>query len=157
MTRAEIITNLKKYFDIKELVSEVVYKKHLNDAWFVFDTDTLHCLLLLREGIGKSITINNWHNGGSFSQRGYRENTSSLVANKKTLYISGHMLGKAFDLDVAGMSAVEVRAWIYSNADLFPCKIRLENINTVTNLPISWVHFDTCYYESKPKIYLFNV
>jgi len=47
--------------------------------------------------------------------------------------------------------------WIYDYDCLFPCKIRLENKNLRTGETINWVHFDTCYYEKNPKVYLFNV
>lgn len=164
MTRVEIISDLKKYFDVRELVGPEVYNKHHEDSWFVFDTDTLHCLLIIREGIGRRSTINNWHYAKKgetiFDERGYRSNISAIMAGKtakKMLYLTAHGLGKGFDIVFEGISADEVRAWIYSNADLFPCKIRLEHIVNATGKTITWVHFDTCYYEKNPKVYLFNV
>ncbi len=157
MTREEIILKLKNYFDIRELVSSSVFFKYGEDAWFIFDTNTLLCLLIIREGIGKPITINNWHTGGQFSQRGYRSNISEIVESKRNLYVSGHMIGKAFDFDVKGMTADQVRTWIHSKADFFPCKVRLENKNLLTSKTINWVHFDICHYDRNPKVYLFNI
>ncbi len=157
-TRGEIIQKLTHYFRIEELVSELVFKKHGNNAWFVFNTETLHCLLLMREGIGKSFTINTWLWGGDYDERGFRENVSSITYNKtmrERLYTSGHVIGCAFDFKVKGMSAPEVRDWIETNEEIFPCKIRLEDLKNGT--PITWVHFDTKHYENNPKVYRFDV
>lgn len=158
MDRLEIIQKLKEFFVIEELVSEEVYNAYGNDSWAVFQKDTLHCLLIMREGIDKPFTINTWLWGGSFGERGFRENICD-ISKKKTekgkLYTSGHVLGCAFDFTAKGMSSDDVRQWIVSNAELFPCKVRLEN--KMNGESISWVHFDNKFYERHPKVYLFNV
>jgi len=146
---------IKDYFCIEELVDKTVFDKYGETAWKFLDKDILACLLVVREGIGFPMTINNWKWGGRFSQRGLRHNMSALVKNKTKLYLSAHIFGKAFDFDVQGMSAVDVRKWIVENEDLFPCKIRLER--NMNGKPISWVHIDTMSDESKPKIYQFDV
>jgi len=158
MTRDKIIEHIKVYFKIEELVSREVYSAYRNDSWALLDTETLHCLLIIRAGIDKPITVNNWLWDGTFDERGFRENTCD-ICKKKTkkgkLYTSGHVLGKAFDFHIDGVSSDLVRKWIKDNADLFPCKIRLEN--KLNGTPISWVHFDTKYYERNAKVHFFNV
>lgn len=146
---------IKDYFGIDELVDKTVYDKYGEGAWKFIDKDALACLLVVREGLGKPITVNNWKIGGPFSQRGLRHNMSSLVKNKTRLYLSAHIFGKAFDFDVEGMTAIEVRKWIDENADKFPCNIRLER-NLGSN-PISWVHLDIMSHENAPKVYQFDV
>ena len=146
---------IKDYFCIEELVDKAVFDKYGNSAWKFLDETILETLLIIREGLGKPMSVNNWKYGGKFSQRGLRHNMSSLVKNKKRIYLSAHIFGKAFDFDVAGMTAIEVREWIVANADLFPCKIRLER--NMNGKPISWVHIDTMSDISKPKVYLFDV
>jgi hypothetical protein len=146
---------IKDYFCIQELVDKDVYDKYGEAAWKFLDKDALACLLVIREGLDKPMSVNNWKYGGQFSQRGLRHNMSSLVKNKKRIYLSAHIFGKAFDFDVASMTAVEVREWIVANADLFPCKIRLER--NMNGKPIKWVHFDIMSDPSKPKVYLFDV
>jgi len=147
---------IKDYFRIEELVDKTVYDKYGEAAWKFLDKDILTCMLDVREGLGKPITVNNWKAGGSFSQRGLRHNMSSLVKNKTRLYLSAHIFGKAFDFDVKGMTAVEVREWIVANPDKFPCKIRLER--NMNGKPISWIHMDTMSDDSKLfKVYQFDV
>lgn len=158
MTRADIIKDLKNYFAIYELVGKDTYEKHSDNSWFVFRTEALHCLLIMREGIGLPFTVNDWYWGGRFDERGYRSNIQHIAKEKTldgVLYLSGHPLGCAFDFKVKEMGSESVRTWIIENEDLFPCKIRLEHKKN--GKPISWVHFDTKYYEKNPKTYLFNV
>ena len=158
MNRESIIKELKKYFKIQELVGRVTYRVHKNRAWKFFSTEALHMLLILRENIDAPITINTWHKGGNFSQRGLRTNVQNIFSQlfkSGKLYLSGHVLGEAFDLDVKGMSANQVREWIVYNQRLFPFKIRLEHKKNGKD--ISWVHID-CIQESKnSKVHLFNV
>ena len=70
---------------------------------------------------------------------------------RKRLYLSGHVMGKALDFNVKGFTAEEVRAWIIKNRDLFPFKIRLEH--TLKGKVINWVHLDVFQNEKNPKIY----
>jgi len=158
MEREDVIEEVKKYFKLEELVSKAVHNKYGEAAWFIFQTELLASLLLIRVGLDKPITINTWENGGRFDERGYRENLSDIVqakTNQGQVYISGHVLGMAVDFTVKGMTATEVRAWIVENAEMFPCKIRLER--NVNGKEITWVHLDTKYYDGNPKIYLFDI
>jgi len=160
MNRQQVEQRLRQFFQYHELVDKQTYEKFGDTSWQFFDTDTLHSLLILREGINLPFSINDWYWGGRYDERGLRTNICDIVYKKtikKRLYLSGHILGKAFDFKVKGMSADDVRKWAVDNGDLFPCKLRFENINTSTGKTISWVHFDTKWIMSKPKIYLFNI
>jgi len=160
MTRVEIIDGLQKYFGIFELVDKKVYNTFGETSWQFFDTDTLHVLLVIREGIGKPIDINNWKWNGQYQERGLRTNIG-YITKKKTLkgklYLSGHVLGKAFDFKIQGMNSDDVRKWIVDHQDIIPCKVRLENMKLSTGKTISWVHVDTKFLDKNPKVYLFNI
>lgn len=149
------MNNIKEYFCIEELVDKEVYNKYGDAAWKFIDEMLIECILVVREELGKPMTINNWKWGGQFSQRGLRHNMSPMVQKKTRMYLSAHMFGKAVDFDVEGMTAVEVREWIVANADKFPCKIRLER--NMKGKPISWVHLDIMSDPSKGKVYQFDV
>jgi len=142
---------IKKYFSISELVGSHTVSTYGEKAWRFLDYRALHALLIVREGIGKSVTVNH----GGAEQRGLRTNIQPLVKNKtlsNKLYISAHIQGKAFDFDVEGMTAQEVRDWITAHSDLFPFKIRLEEDGN----KITWVHMDVIYEEKNPKVYKFK-
>lgn len=143
---------IKDFFGIEELVCKDVYTKFGDKAWQFFDDRLLAMLLWIRENIGKPITVNNWANGGSFSQRGLRCNLCQLVADKTKkgqLYVSAHMEGTAVDFDVQGMTAQQVRQWLVNNKHRFPYPIRVED-------DVTWVHIDMRNDGSTSKLILFK-
>lgn len=76
---------------------------------------------------------------GILSQRGLRCNVCSLVykkAQEGTVYVSPHMLGKGFDLDIQGQSAEESRQWLKLKESQLPCNVRVER-------GVEWLHIDT--------------
>ena len=141
MTRFEVITKLKNYFSIKELVSKQVYDKYGELAWSFFSIEILETLLVLREDIFKCpIIINNWHIGGSFQQRGLRSNKEPMVIEKTELYCSSHCLGQGFDFHTNKHSANTMRNIIRRNSHLLPHPIRLEDDKSAP----TWCHIDVC-------------
>ena len=160
MLKAEIIEELKQYFGIYELVDKATFDKFGDTCWQFADIKLLETLLFIRKGLDKRITINNWYWGGGFSQRGLRTNICDIVkakTNKNQLYLSAHVLFKAIDFDVRGMTADEVRQWIVNHIDELPHKIRLEHKINKTGKTITWVHLDVYDNVDNPKIYLFNI
>lgn len=155
MTDNEILTGIKKYFCVEELVDKATFVKYGDKCWQFICPRLLETLLILREGLDKKMSINSWKYGGSQQQRGLRHNRSSMVKNKAGIYLSAHMEGKAVDITVDGMSAEDARNWIKENEYLFPYKLRLEHKKN--GVPISWLHVDVYSYEKNPKIYFFDV
>ena len=158
MSDEEILQRFKKYFKIEEFVNKKTASKFGQTALQFICPRLLHTMLVIREAINKPITINTWHKGGRFSQRGLRTNIGQIVRKKTqrgVLYLSAHTMGKAVDFDVKGMTAEQVRAWLKSNIKILPYKIRLEH--KMRGKPIGWVHLDVFSKETNNKIYLFNV
>lgn len=138
MSRNDLISVVKGYFNIKELVCSHVYDKFKEDSWQFISTELLHTLYTLRlKIINKPMIVNNWYNKGQYSQRGLRCNMCSLVRSKNSVYVSAHCLGKAVDFVVPNMTSEQVRLLIKNNIDKLPYPIRLEE-------GTSWVHVD-CY------------
>lgn len=147
MTREEILKEIRKYFDIDELVCDHTYARWKEQAWEFLDTDYLHCLLVIRRDILKKPM---WCNGAGKKQRGLRCNLCQMVKEKKVLYLSSHILGKAGDFTISGMSAEQARQAIKANANLLPCNIRIERA-------VSWLHFDVLpQYGITARVYEFN-
>ena len=48
-------------------------------------------------------------NTSNLNQRGLRCNLCPIVSNKQSLYLSAHILGKAGDFTVRGLTAEEAR------------------------------------------------
>lgn len=147
MKRETILRNVRKFFDIDELVCNHTAAKWGDRAWQFLDTNYLHALLIIRRDILK---VPMWCNSSTLHQRGLRCNLCELVAGKKVNYLSAHILGKAGDFTVEGMTAEEARTLIKANAHLLPCNIRLEG-------GVSWLHIDVLPQEGViAKVYEFR-
>lgn len=142
MTRQEILTAIRPYFDIDELVCDHTYAKWGEKAWQFLDTDFLHCLLIIRRDILKRAM---WCNGSQKKQRGLRCNRCQMVREKTGVYLSAHCLGKAGDFTVSGLNAEQARQAIKANAHLLPCQIRIEK-------DVNWLHFDCRPDDSRPNV-----
>lgn len=146
MSREEIIRELHKYFQISELVCEHTHSKWGERSWQFLDTDYLYALLIIRRDILQlPMTCN--HSGAD--QRGLRCNMCELVKDKTENYLSSHILGKAGDFTVKGLTAAQARDRIKNNAHLLPCNIRMED-------KVTWLHFDVLpQFGITDKVYLF--
>ena len=147
LDRDQIIRDLHKYFQIRELVCEHTHSKWGERAWQFLDTNYLACLLIIRRDILQlPMTCN--HDGAN--QRGLRCNRCELVRDKGSVYLSSHVLGKAGDFTVQGITAQEARSRIRNMAHLLPCPIRMEG-------GVSWLHFDVLpQYGITDKVYEFT-
>lgn len=137
MTRQEIITELKNYFSIRDLVCDHVFNNFGERAWQFLDTELLHTILVVRIDILKTPMFVNYPNSGR-DERGLRCNLCSIVMQKtkqKKSYLSAHVNGAGVDFDAKGLTAEQTRQKIKDNKDLLPYPIRLEK-------NVSWVHID---------------
>lgn len=139
MERNKIIKELKKYFNIKELVCPHTYKRYGESSWKFLDTEILETLLVLRTKIlCVPLICNNY--SINLTQRGLRCNLCELTKEKtlkNILYISAHSNGKGFDLTSPKMTAEEMRQKIKEKAHLLPHPVRIEK-------DVNWLHID-CY------------
>ena len=146
MSRSETITALKQYFKVKELVCPHTYQRYGENAWQFLSACYLETLLIIREQI---ISAPMYCNTSNLNQRGLRCNLCPIVSNKQSLYLSAHILGKAGDFTVRGLTAEEARNKIIQNAHLLPYPIRMEK-------NVTWLHIDTLPQHSiTEKIHLF--
>lgn len=124
-----------QYFDWQELVHPNIFKKPpVTGFAILFDPRMLITLIRLRERYGKAITTNNWHRGGSFQNRVLRP-FGSIPAGGSSF--SQHFFGRAADLDVAGMTAEEIRQDVKKH----PKDKAFEFITCIED-KVNWFHFD---------------
>ena len=136
-----------RYFDIKELVCPHVYSKFGKFAWNFVDYKVVYLINDIRGRLNKPITVNN----GELTQRGLRCPHCEIVKKKLeegALYMSAHTFGKAFDFDVEGLTAEEVRLYLVAKKSLWPYAFRLEK-------NVTWVHLDI-FTEGLEKITFFE-
>ena len=145
-SRRMLVDELKKYFNIKELVCNHVYEKYGERAWMLFDVMALRLLLVLRRDILKVPMV---CNTATMKQRGLRCNMCEIVKEKTSAYVSAHVTGKGFDFSSPAMSAEEMRLKVSECVDLLPCKVRIEQ-------DVNWLHIDVYDEMTKERIRYFR-
>lgn len=149
MNRAEILAQVRQHFQANELVCKHTYAKYGDRAWQFLDTEALRVLLILRREVLRVPLV---CNAGQHSQRGLRCNLCELVKSKTlngSLYLSQHVLGRAFDLTAKTMTAEQMRKTIEANADKFPVPIRVED-------DVTWLHVDVLDNGGGKQVYRFK-
>lgn len=151
--RTKLIQELKQYFDIRELVCPHTFQRFGESSWQFFDYQFLENILILRRDVLQiPLVCNDWHKGGSFSQRGFRCNICQLVkdatANNR-IYLTSHANGAGVDFVSSRMTAQEMRDKIKAEQDRFTVPFRVEN-------KVSWLHFDIYDTGSGKKYNEFN-
>lgn len=146
-TREQIIQDLHKFFQVRELVCPHTFSKWGERSWQFLDTAFLHNLLVIRRDILQApMTCN--HDGAG--QRGLRCNRCELVKEKDRVYLSSHVLGQAGDFTVQGLTAQEARSRIRNMAHLLPYPLRMEG-------GVNWLHIDTLpQFGITAKVYEFT-
>ena len=117
-----------RYFKAYELVDRLTYERLGEKALDLFTPEILEALDGVREFFDEPITVNNWISGGRFQWRGYRTPEKAKMLGSPN---SEHAKGNAFDFDVKGMTAQEVRQNIILNKD-----------NPLLKDSVNWVHMD---------------
>jgi hypothetical protein len=152
MERNAILSEIKQYFDIEELVCNHVLERWGEDAWQFLDTGFLANLLALRRDVIQRPMYCNNHKKGIY-QRGLRCNLCELVKEKDRPYLSAHVLGKAGDFSIEGVSGVYQMGLMRGRIKLypvaFPVPLRME-------ADVSWLHVDVMPTPTGQKIYEFK-
>lgn len=147
MNREQIIRELHRFFQVRELVCSHVFSKWGERSWQFLSTDYLHNLLVIRRDILQMPMVCN-HDGAE--QRGLRCNMCKMVKEKKAAYLSSHILGRAGDFSVQGLTAQEARSRIRTMQNLLPYPLRMEG-------GVSWLHIDTLpQFGITEKVYEFT-
>lgn len=147
MNREQIIRELHRFFQVRELVCSHVFSKWGERSWQFLSTDYLHNLLVIRRDILQMPMVCN-HDGAE--QRGLRCNMCRMVKEKKAAYLSSHILGRAGDFSVQGLTAQEARSRIRTMQNLLPYPMRMEG-------GVSWLHIDTLpQFGITAKVYEFQ-
>ena len=153
-------SKFEKYFETYEIASSYVCNINAPSTIYgMFDERLKDLIVWVREGIGRPIYANNWilyeklkqanPRLVKFEQRGYRTNDDPDCKRQKFATKSAHFEGKALDFDVQGMTAQQVRVWLYDNQDSAPIRFRVEK-------GVNWVHVDVMPHKASDKAYFFN-
>ena len=95
---------IPKHFTANELLPPDLFQQFGEDGLYLLDDRILWTLDQVRDFFGFAVTVNNWKSGGTFSQRGYRNDINTGAK------FSAHRFGRAVDYDIAGVTADEFRS-----------------------------------------------
>ena len=147
MNREQIIREMHRFFQVRELVCGHTFSNWGERSWQFLSTDYLHNLLVIRRDILQMPMVCN-HDGAE--QRGLRCNMCKMVKEKKAAYLSSHILGRAGEFSVQGLTAQEARSRIRAMQNLLPYPMRMEG-------GVSWLHIDTLpQFGIEAKVYEFT-
>ena len=127
---------------LEEFVPREIFDAYAgNSIWFL-DKRIIDVCEYLRVKIGKPITINNWHNGGTYNNSGYRAPDQIIGAR-----LSQHKRGCAADIKVKDLSPVEVAAFI----KLHFAELNKLGLTTIEKDTPTWTHID-CRWVKSPYL-----
>lgn len=139
---------VSKYFDIREFVPKLIWDTYgERSAWFV-DPRMIESMDWLRDFFGAPITVNNWHTGGRFQERGFRHPNTTTGGR-----LSQHRFGRACDFNVQGLTAQDVYYTILDYWDDVTVKTYFTTLEDI-NYTKTWTHIDirSVADRSKPLI-----
>lgn len=124
---------VSKNFRIQEFVGPKAYKERGNKAIELIDFRTRGIAQYIRDYFDAIMTINDWHKGGKFTERGLREIDSTTGAR-----YSQHRFGRAIDFTLHGFTADQIRETILNNQSEFLA----QGLTCIEAGTPTWVHVD---------------
>ena len=135
-----------RHFKTQELVTPYAFDKLGDGALILLDDRILRALDAVRDIFDVPITVNNWHIGGGFDQRGWRDDSDTGAK------FSQHRFGRAIDFDVQGLDADYVRQVI---ATAWQSDRDIQQI-TRMEVGITWCHVDCAPIDRGNGIFTFK-
>lgn len=137
-----MVSKISTYFYLYEFVPKEIYERWGEKSIRFIDRRIVLLADFIRDRFGKPMTINNWHEGGSLNNRGFRLPDSSVGA-----FLSDHKFGRAEDFNIEGITPQEVYKDIMDNQDMYmkagaTIIEDIEFTKTWTHLSVSWTGSD---------------
>lgn len=129
---------MTKYYTVQEFVPPDIYKQFGEVAWQFIDPRLVSLANYVREFFGKPVIINNWSTGGTLTLRGFRPPSTTIGGT-----LSQHKFGRAFDMNVVGVTPQQAYKAILDNPKSFMEK----GLTTMENIEFTstWNHLDIRY------------
>lgn len=143
MSRIKVSEN----FYLDEFINDEIYKRFKGKSIWFLDIRVIAIAQLLRTLSGRSVTINNWYNGGQYKDSGLRRLSGGIGAK-----YSQHRYGRAIDVKVEGLTIAEVLDIIVDNEQAF----RQAGLTTIEDIKYTptWMHLDCRYSDSEDILYV---
>lgn len=123
--------------DLRDYVPGQIYKSYGSRSSIFIDPKVIIIHRVLEEKFGKRPIINNYHLGGTLSERGFRLPTSTTGAP-----LSQHRFGRAIDITIPGIIATIAYDEIMSNSK-FLIDVGCTTIEDIAYTKSgNWIHLD---------------
>ena len=113
---------------------------------------------LIRDHVGESVTINNWHRGGAYEESGLR--TPRGLGSQSFALFSGHMFLQVCDLKFKTTDTADVAELILRNPRKFNMILAIEDPEATRSsrgkLGRDWLHVVFGYRKQGTKIRVFK-
>lgn len=120
---------------IEEFVSRHIFTAMRANSIRLLDQTILDIAQGVRNWYDAPIVINNWHNAGTFQNRGFRAANSTVGAT-----YSQHKFGRAIDINVRGITPQRMYKDIMDDKKYF-MDIGVTCIEDIAHTP-TWIHLD---------------
>ena len=124
---------ISRNFKLQEFVGPEIYANMGVKALQLIDFRIVELAQFIRDFFDTSMTINNWHTGNTYTERGLRDFNSPTGAK-----YSQHKFGRAIDFTLEGFTAEQVRSVILKNKKAFMDA----GLTTIEADTPTWVHCD---------------
>lgn len=135
-------------FVLQEFVNPDIYRAWGNRSIWFIDPRIIEVAQFIRTGLNVALTINNWHTGGQFQERGFR-NPDTTTGGK----LSQHKFGRAIDISATGKTPADILDFINENWDELK-KLGLTTVENITATP-TWLHCD-CRWTGQDELLIVN-
>lgn len=128
-------------FEIEEFVPKGIFRKFgANSIWYI-SKDVVESIVYLRHWFNAPIILNNWHVGGEFQNRVFRQPDCPTGA-----FLSQHKFKDAADFNVNGLTSKQVCTRII---DAWPELRQHVKFTTMENMEYTrgWTHMDCRWHE----------
>lgn len=132
------MTKVSKNFWLHEFLPPEILEMSPNGLLFL-DPRLITICQFIRDRFGKPVTINNYIDGGPYTNSGYRDPLCNIGA-----MFSQHKFGRASDLKVEDNEPEEIRKDIIKNWDRY----RQYGLTTIEAGTPTWLHVDCRWTDS---------
>lgn len=138
---------LNGFFYAQEFVPPQIFNNpKVSPLWYI-DREVFDGITFIRKTLKIRIRGNNWHEGGTLQNRGFR------IKQIGDASLSQHLLANAFDFDSLDMTVAEIYKWLMDNQDMIIAKTAfraIENLSLTNKSGDGWIHLDKRW-VSNPK------
>jgi len=142
------MSKIRPNFDLREFVPPSLYNQFGEKSRWFLDERMLDLAQFYRDWFDAPVTVNNWHRGGNYTERGFRMPDSDTGAS-----LSQHRMGRAIDFTIRGVPPDNIKKTTLNNEKKF-FKVGVRAMES-KEFADTWTHID-CRNTNSNSIMVFT-